>query len=58
LSWTRITEPDQAANALPSWFATRMIGLRGKFGLLTTTGDVLRISSIIALNQSADGIRP
>ncbi len=55
MSWTRITEPDQAANALPSWFTTRMIGLRGKFGLLTTTGDVLRISSIIALNQSADG---
>jgi hypothetical protein len=33
-----------------------MIGLRGSFGLLTTTGDVLRISSIIALNQSADGM--
>jgi hypothetical protein len=32
-----------------------MIGLRGSFGLLTTTGDVLRISSIIALNQSSDG---
>jgi hypothetical protein len=32
-----------------------MIGLRGKFGLLITTGDVMRISSIIALNQSSDG---
>jgi len=32
-----------------------MIGLRGSFGLLITTGDVLRVSSIIALNQSSDG---
>ena len=54
--WTRITEADQAAIALPAWLTTRMIGLRGSFGLLTTTGDVLRISSIIALNQSADGM--
>ncbi len=53
--WTRITEADQAATALPAWLTTRMIGLRGSFGLLTTTGDVLRISSIIALNQSSDG---
>jgi len=55
VTWTRITEADQAAVALPAWFTTRMIGLRGSFGLLITTGDVLRISSIIALNQSSDG---
>jgi hypothetical protein len=55
LNWTRITEAEPAAAALPAWFSTRMIGLRGKFGLLVTTGDVLRISSIIALNQSSDG---
>ena len=56
LGWTRITEADQAAAALPAWLTTRMIGLRGSFGLLITTGDVLRISSIIALNQSSDGM--
>jgi hypothetical protein len=55
LSWIRITEPEQAAEMLPAWLSTRMIGLRGKFGLLITTGDVLRVSSVIALNQSSDG---
>lgn len=55
MGWTRITEPDQATSALPAWLTTRMIGLRGSFGLLITTGDVLRVSSIIALNQSSDG---
>ncbi len=29
--------------------------MRGKFGLLITTGDVLRVSSIMALNQSSEG---
>jgi hypothetical protein len=33
-----------------------MIGLRGRFGLLLTTGDVLRITSIGALHQSPTGI--
>jgi hypothetical protein len=32
-----------------------MIGVRGKFGLLLTTGDVLKITSIAALHQSACG---
>ena len=55
MNWTRITAPEAAAQALPAWFSTRMIGLRGRFGLLITTGDVLRVSSIIALNQSEEG---
>src|SRR5689334_20757718 len=55
LAWTRITEVDQATVALPAWLTTRMVGLRGKFGLLIATGDVLRVSSVIALNQSSDG---
>src|SRR5690348_8356969 len=55
LAWTRITEVDQATIALPAWLTTRMVGLRGKFGLLIATGDVLRVSSVIALNQSSDG---
>ena len=33
-----------------------MIGLRGTFGLLLTTGDVLRLTSIAAAHQSSDGI--
>jgi hypothetical protein len=32
-----------------------MIGLRGRFGLILTTGDVLRITSIGALHQSSSG---
>jgi hypothetical protein len=55
LTWTRITDPDEAASLLPAWFGTRMIGLRGRFGLLLTTGDVLRITSIGALHQSPSG---
>jgi hypothetical protein len=55
LAWTRITDPDEAANLLPAWFGSRMIGLRGRFGLLLTTGDVLRITSIGALHQSPTG---
>ena len=41
MTWTRITDSEQAVEFLPVWFGTRMIGLRGKFGLLLTTGDVL-----------------
>jgi hypothetical protein len=56
LSWTRITETDEAVRLLPAWFGSRMIGLRGRFGLLLTTGDVMKITSIVALNQSSTGI--
>jgi hypothetical protein len=56
LTWTRITNPDEAASLLPAWLGIRMIGLRGRFGLVLTTGDVLRITSIGALHQSPTGI--
>jgi hypothetical protein len=56
LTWTRITDPDEAVNLLPAWFGSRMIGLRGRFGLVLTTGDTLRITSIGALHQSSSGI--
>jgi hypothetical protein len=56
LTWTRITDPDEAANLLPAWFGSRMIGLRGRFGLVLTTGDTLRLTSIGALHQSSSGI--
>jgi hypothetical protein len=32
-----------------------MIGLRGKFGLVLTTGEILKITSIGALHQSSGG---
>ena len=55
LTWTRITDPDVATDVLPAWFGCHMIGLRGKFGLVLTTGDILMISSIGALHQSSGG---
>ena len=55
MTWTRITDSEEAAQLLPAWFGSRMIGLRGKFGLLLTTGDVLKITSIAALHQSDRG---
>jgi hypothetical protein len=56
MTWTRISYPEQAARALPIWFVTRMIGLRGRFGLLLTSGDVLRITSLAALHESPNGV--
>jgi hypothetical protein len=55
VTWTRITDPELVAARLPAWFASRMVGLRGSFGLLLTTGDVLRVTSIAAAHLSADG---
>jgi hypothetical protein len=56
MTWTRITDPDEAASLMPAWFGSRMIGLRGRFGLVLTTGDVLRITSIAAMHQSSVGV--
>jgi hypothetical protein len=55
MPWTRITNPEHAAELLPTWFSGRMIGERGAFGLLLTTGDVMRITSIMAIATS-DGL--
>ena len=55
MTWTRIANPDQAVERLPAWFAGRMIGERGAFGLLLTTGDVMRITSVTAIAMS-DGL--
>ena len=55
MTWTRITESETVAALLPAWLGRRMIGLRGTFGLLLTTGDVLRLTSIAAAHQSSDG---
>ena len=51
-----ITDPERSAELLPIWFSIRMIGTRGSFGLLLTTGDVLRITTITALHESPRGI--
>ena len=56
MAWTRITDPEQAAGAMPIWFVTRMIGLRGRFGLVLTSGDILRITSITALHELPHGV--
>lgn len=56
MTWTRITEPEKVSSMLPAWLGRRMVGLRGAFGLLLTTGDVLRLTSIAAAHQSSEGI--
>jgi hypothetical protein len=56
VTWTRITEPETVAGLLPAWLGRRMVGLRGTFGLLLSTGDVLRLTSIAAAHQSSEGI--
>jgi hypothetical protein len=56
VAWTRITDPENVASLLPAWLGRRMIGVRGTFGLLLTTGDVLRVSSIAAAHLSSDGV--
>jgi hypothetical protein len=56
LTWTRITDSETAATLFPAWFGSRMVGTRGTFGLLLSTGDLVRITSITAVHQSPDGI--
>jgi hypothetical protein len=55
VTWIRITDPELVAARLPAWFAGRMVGLPGSFGLLLTTGDVLRVTSIAAAHVSSEG---
>ncbi|WP_424140871.1 hypothetical protein [Roseomonas chloroacetimidivorans] len=54
-TWTRVTDPDVAATLLPAWFAARMMGARGFYGFLLTTGDVVRVSRVIAVHVASDG---
>lgn len=55
MSWTRITDPAAVAELLPAWFGARMLGLRGRFGLLLSTGDVMRLTSVVAAWHGSDG---
>jgi hypothetical protein len=56
VTWTRITDPETVVGLLPAWLGRRMVGLRGSFGLLLTTGDVVKLTSIAAAHQSSEGI--
>ena len=56
MNWTRITDPEDAVRLLPAWFSSRMVGLHGTFGLLLTTGDVVRCTSIVAVHLSSTGL--
>jgi hypothetical protein len=56
MDWTRITDPDDAVRLLPAWFSGRMVRLHGAFGLLVTTGDVVRCTSIVAVHLSSTGL--
>jgi hypothetical protein len=56
VTWTRVTDVDEAATFLPAWIGRRLVGLHGRFGLLLTTGDVLRITSIGVVHHSSDGV--
>jgi hypothetical protein len=58
LTWTRITDQDEAADLLPAWLGRCFGGLRGRFGRLLTTGDVMQITSIGAVHPSSDGLIP
>jgi hypothetical protein len=55
LPWTRIIDPEDAGTLLPAWLGRRMTGLHGRFGLLLTTGDILRITTISAAHLSSEG---
>jgi hypothetical protein len=54
-TWTRVSAPADT-DLLPAWFVQRMVGARGgSFGLLLTTGDVLRVLSLTAVHLSSSG---
>lgn len=54
-TWTRVTDPDAAAALLPAWFAGRMMAVRGSYGFLLATGDVVRASRVTAVHVSSAG---
>ena len=55
MEWTRVTDPGEATRLFPAWFSGRMVGARGAFGLLLGTGDVMRITCVMALHHVPDG---
>ena len=55
LTWTRVTDPDEAVELLPAWFATRMMATHGSFGFLLAGGDVVRVRRVTAVHASSAG---
>jgi hypothetical protein len=55
-TWSRISDPENDGSLFPAWFVSRMTAVRGAFGLLLATGDVLRVISLSAAHVSSDGI--
>ena len=54
-SWTRVTDPEDAEALLPAWFAARMMAMRGSYGFLLATGDVVRASRVMAVHVASAG---
>jgi hypothetical protein len=55
-TWTRVADPEADAALLPAWLVARMTGRRGSFGLLVTSGDVVRVVTLTAAHLSSNGI--
>ncbi len=55
ITWTRVTDPDIAVTLMPPWFAGHMLSGHGRYGFLLTTGDVLRVSKLMAVHVSSVG---
>jgi hypothetical protein len=55
ITWTRVTNPDVAVALLPPWFAGHMLSGHGRYGFLLTTGDVLRVTWVMAIHLSSAG---
>lgn len=56
MNWTRVTDSEDAVRLLPAWFSSRMVEQHGTFGLLLTTGDVVRCTSVLAAHLSSTGL--
>jgi len=54
-TWTRVIDPDIAVSLMPPWFAARMLGARGSYGFLLSTGDVVRVSRVTAVHVPSGG---
>jgi hypothetical protein len=50
------TEEPRTLICVPAWLGRRLIGLRGRFGVLLATGDVMCVTSIGAVHLSSDGL--
>jgi len=55
-TWSRVSDPENDGGQLPAWFVSRMTAVRGAFGLLLATGEVLRVVSLTTAHISSDGM--